>query len=51
MSRRSNRRGRTYQPMPPRRGGNAARVLVIVILLALVIGFVVISFSGLPAAS
>jgi hypothetical protein len=37
--------------MPPRRGGNAARVLVIVILLALVIGFVVISFSGLPAAS
>lgn len=46
MSRRSGRRGRPYQPMPPRRGGNGARVLVIVILLALVIGFVVLSFSG-----
>ena len=46
MSRRSGRRGRPYQPMPPRRSGNGARVLVIVILLALVIGFVVLSFSG-----
>jgi hypothetical protein len=46
MSRRSNRRGRPYQPMPPRGSGNGARVLVIVVLLALVIGFAVLSFSG-----
>ena len=46
MSRRSNRRGRPYQPMPARRSGNGARFLVIVVLLALVVGFAVLSFSG-----
>lgn len=49
MSRRSGRRGRPYQPMPPR-SGNGARILVIVVLLALVIGLAVLSFSGTAVA-
>ncbi|HET7686135.1 MAG TPA: hypothetical protein VFM19_07030 [Candidatus Limnocylindria bacterium] len=49
MSRRSSRRGRPYQPMPAR-SGNGSRILVIVILLALVIGLAVLSFSGAPVA-
>jgi hypothetical protein len=50
MSRRSSRRGRPYQPLPARRGGNGARIVVIVILVALVIGFLILSFSGTGAA-
>jgi hypothetical protein len=45
MSRRSSRRGRPYQPLPAR-GGSGARIVVIVILVALVIGFLILSFSG-----
>ncbi len=49
MSRRSGRRGRPYQPIPSR-SGNGTRILVIVVLLALVIGLAVLSFSGSPVA-
>ena len=49
MSRRSPRRRRPYQPLPPR-GGSGARIVVIVILVALVIGFLILSFSGGTAA-
>ncbi len=49
MSRRSSRRGRPYQPLPAR-GGNGARIVVIVILVALVIGFLILSFNGTTAA-
>ena len=48
MSRRSSRRGRPYQPLPPRQRGRGARILVIVVVLALVIGFVILSFAGAP---
>ncbi len=51
MSRRSGRRGRAYQPLPPARSGNGARILVIVVLLALVIGFVVLGMAGAASPS
>ncbi len=49
MSRRSSRRGRPYQPLPAR-GGSGARIVVIVILVALVVGFLILSFAGATAA-
>ena len=45
MSRRSNRRGRPYQPLPARHVNWGARLLIIVVAIILVVGFAVLSFA------
>jgi hypothetical protein len=44
MSRRSNRRGRPYQPYPERRVNWVARLLVVAIAFIMVAGFAVLTF-------
>lgn len=45
MSRRSGRRGRTYQPLPARRANWAARALVVFVAFVLVAGFAILTFA------
>ena len=45
MSRRSTRRGRTYQPLPERRLAWGARLVVIVVAFILVAGFAILTFT------
>ena len=45
MSRRSQRRGRPYQPLPARRVNWGARLVVIFVGFVLVAGFAILSFA------
>jgi hypothetical protein len=45
MSRRSQRRGRPYQPLPERHTNWGARLTVVVIAFILVIGFAILAFA------
>lgn len=45
MSRRSNRRGRPYQPYPERRVNWGARLLVVFVAFVLVAGFAILTFA------
>lgn len=45
MSRRSNRRGRPYQPLPERHVNWGARLTVVLVALVLVIGFAILTFA------
>ena len=45
MSRRSNRRGRPYQPLPARHVNWGARLTVVLVALVLVIGFAILTFA------
>jgi hypothetical protein len=45
MSRRSQRRGRPYQPLPPSRTSWGARLIVIFVAFVLVAGFAILTFS------
>jgi hypothetical protein len=45
VSRRSPRRGRTYQPLPERRGSWVAKLVVLFVAFILVVGFAVLTFS------
>jgi hypothetical protein len=45
VSRRSGRRGRTYQPLPVRRVNWGARALVVFVAFVLVAGFVILTFA------
>ena len=45
MSRRSQRRGRPYQPLPVRRTNWGARLVIIAVAFILVAGFAILSFS------
>jgi len=44
MSRRSNRRGRPYQPYPERRVNWGARLLVVFVAFVMVAGFAILTF-------
>jgi len=45
MSRRSQRRGRPYQPLPTRRVNWGARLVIISVAFVLVAGFAILSFA------
>ncbi len=45
MSRRSQRRGRPYQPLPTRRVNWGARLVIIFVAFVLVAGFAILSFA------
>jgi hypothetical protein len=45
MSRRSQRRGRPYQPLPARRSNWGARLVIVVVAFVLVAGFAILSFA------
>ena len=45
MSRRSQRRGRTYQPLPERRMNWGARLIVIFVALIMIGGIAILSFT------
>jgi hypothetical protein len=45
MSRRSQRRGRTYQPLPTRRVNWGARLVIVIVAFVLVAGFAILSFA------
>jgi hypothetical protein len=45
MSRRSSRRGRPYQPLPPRQVNWGARLVIVVVAVVLVAGFAILSFA------
>jgi len=45
MSRRSQRRGRPYQPMPVRRVNWVARLVIVFIAFTLVAGFAILTFA------
>jgi hypothetical protein len=45
MSRRSQRRGRPYQPLPPRHVNWGARLVIIFVAFILVAGFAILSFT------
>lgn len=45
MSRRSQRRGRPYQPLPPSRTNWGARLIVIFVAFILVAGFAILTFA------
>jgi hypothetical protein len=45
MSRRSQRRGRPYQPLPARRVNWGARLVIVVTAFILVAGFAILSFA------
>ncbi len=45
MSRRSQRRGRPYQPLPERRMNWGARLIVIFIALIMIGGIAILSFT------
>jgi hypothetical protein len=45
MSRRSQRRGRPYQPLPERRMNWGARLIVIFIAMILIGGIAILSFA------
>ncbi|MEO8250944.1 MAG: hypothetical protein ABI978_01650 [Chloroflexota bacterium] len=45
MSRRSQRRGRPYQPLPGRRTNWGARLIVIFVALILVAGFAILTYT------
>lgn len=44
MSRRSNRRGRPYQPYPERRVNWGARLLVVFVAFVMIAGFAILTF-------
>jgi len=45
MSRRAQRRGRPYQPLPARRVNWGARLVIVVVAFILVAGFAILSFA------
>ena len=45
MSRRSQRRGRPYQPLPARRVNWGARLVIVIVAFILVVGFAILSFA------
>lgn len=45
MSRRSQRRGRPYQPLPVRHVNWGARLVIIFVAFVLVAGFAILSFA------
>lgn len=45
MSRRSQRRGRPYQPLPKRHVNWGARLVIIFVAFVLVAGFAILSFA------
>jgi hypothetical protein len=45
MSRRSQRRGRPYQPLPARHVNWGARLVIVVVAFILVAGFAILSFA------
>jgi hypothetical protein len=45
MSRRSQRRGRPYRPLPPRHANWGARLVIIFVAFILVAGFAILSFT------
>ena len=45
MSRRSQRRGRPYQPLPSRRTNWTARLVVVFVAFILVAGFAILTFA------
>jgi hypothetical protein len=45
VSRRSQRRGRPYQPLPARRVNWGARLVIVVVAFILVAGFAILSFA------
>jgi hypothetical protein len=45
MSRRSQRRGRPYQPLPTRRSNWGARLVIVIVAFVLVAGFAILSFA------
>ena len=45
MSRRSQRRGRPYQPLPTRQVNWGARLVIVIVALVLVAGFAILSFA------
>jgi hypothetical protein len=45
MSRRSQRRGRPYQPLPERHVNWGARLVIIFVAFVLVAGFAILSFA------
>ena len=45
MSRRSQRRGRPYQPLPARRANWGARLVIVIVAFVLVAGFAILSFA------
>jgi hypothetical protein len=45
MSRRSNRRGRPYQPLPTRHVNWGARLVIIFVAFVLIAGFAILSFT------
>ena len=46
MSRRSNRRGRPYQPYPERRTNWVARLVVVFVAFVMVAGLAILAFAG-----
>lgn len=45
MSRRGHRRGRPYQPLPPRTSNWAARLLIVVIAFVMIAGIAILAFA------
>ena len=45
MSRRSNRRGRPYQPLPTRQVNWGARLVIVFVAFVLIAGFAILSFA------
>jgi hypothetical protein len=45
MSRRSQRRGRPYQPLPAHRVNWGARLVIVIVAFILVAGFAILSFA------
>ena len=45
MSRRSQRRGRPYQPLPERSVNWGARVIVVFVAFILIVGFAILTFA------
>ena len=45
MSRRSQRRGRPYQPLPERQVNWGARLVIIFVAFVLIAGFAILSFA------
>jgi hypothetical protein len=45
MSRRSQRRGRPYQPLPERHTNWGARLVVVFVAIILVVGFAILTFA------
>ena len=45
MSRRSQRRGRPYQPLPERRVNWGARVIIVIVGFIMILGIAILTFT------